>query len=67
MKQEPKRRYETGIPLRPAFIELVLEDVPVPKAAILGQLGEGFKIAMMSLDGGRIGRGPGLRRGLRRH
>ena len=27
----------------------------VPKTAILGQLGEGFKIAMMGLDGGRIG------------
>ena len=35
--------------------ELVLEDVRVPKTAILGQLGEGFKIAMMGLDGGRIG------------
>ena len=38
-----------------AVSELVLEDVRVPKSAILGQPGEGFKIAMMGLDGGRIG------------
>lgn len=33
----------------------MLEDVRLPKTAILGHLGEGFKIAMMGLDGGRIG------------
>ena len=38
-----------------AVSELILEDVRVPQSAILGQLGEGFKIAMMGLDGGRIG------------
>lgn len=38
-----------------AVSELVLEDVRVPESAILGQIGEGFKIAMMGLDGGRIG------------
>lgn len=38
-----------------AVSELVLEDVRVPESAILGELGEGFKIAMMGLDGGRIG------------
>ncbi|MBR2560548.1 MAG: acyl-CoA dehydrogenase family protein [Eubacterium sp.] len=38
-----------------AVSELVLEDVRVPETAILGNLGEGFKIAMMGLDGGRIG------------
>ena len=38
-----------------AVSELVLEDVRVPSSAILGKLGEGFKIAMMTLDGGRIG------------
>ena len=38
-----------------AVSELVLEDVRVPETAILGKLGEGFKIAMMGLDGGRIG------------
>lgn len=35
--------------------ELVLENVRVPEENILGKLGEGFKIAMMGLDGGRIG------------
>lgn len=38
-----------------AVSELVLEDVRVPETAILGNIGEGFKIAMMGLDGGRIG------------
>lgn len=38
-----------------AVSELVLEDVRVPETAILGKIGEGFKIAMMGLDGGRIG------------
>ena len=38
-----------------AVSELVLEDERLPKTAILGHLGEGFKIAMMGLDGGRIG------------
>jgi butyryl-CoA dehydrogenase len=31
------------------------EDCPVPKRFRLGQEGEGFKIAMATLDGGRIG------------
>lgn len=35
--------------------ELVLENVRVPVENLLGKLGEGFKIAMMGLDGGRIG------------
>ena len=35
--------------------ELVLENVRVPEENLLGSLGEGFKIAMMGLDGGRIG------------
>ena len=35
--------------------ELVLEDVQVPKENLLGEIGKGFKIAMMTLDGGRIG------------
>jgi alkylation response protein AidB-like acyl-CoA dehydrogenase len=35
--------------------ELHFENCRVPKANILGQLGEGFKIAMQTLDGGRIG------------
>ncbi len=36
---------------------LTLEQVRVPADALLGQLGEGFRIAMMALDGGRIGIG----------
>lgn len=35
--------------------ELVFEDMIVPKENLLGQLGKGFKIAMTTLDGGRIG------------
>jgi butyryl-CoA dehydrogenase len=35
--------------------ELHFENCHVPKENVLGQLGEGFKIAMMTLDGGRIG------------
>jgi butyryl-CoA dehydrogenase len=35
--------------------EVVLKDCRIPKANLLGQEGQGFKIAMMTLDGGRIG------------
>ncbi|MEA4925118.1 MAG: acyl-CoA dehydrogenase [Syntrophomonadaceae bacterium] len=35
--------------------DLVFEDCRVPKENLLGQIGEGFKIAMATLDGGRIG------------
>lgn len=35
--------------------ELVFEDVKVPKENLLGELNKGFQIAMMTLDGGRIG------------
>ncbi|MCH7665126.1 MAG: acyl-CoA dehydrogenase [Acidobacteria bacterium] len=35
--------------------ELVFEDMRVPAAQRLGEEGEGFKIAMRALDGGRIG------------
>ncbi len=35
--------------------ELIFKDVRVPKENILGKRGEGFKIAMKALDGGRIG------------
>lgn len=35
--------------------ELVFEDCKVPKENLLGQEGKGFKIAMQTLDGGRIG------------
>jgi len=35
--------------------ELVFQDVKIPKENLLGEEGKGFKIAMMTLDGGRIG------------
>lgn len=35
--------------------ELFLENVRVPNSAMLGQVGEGFKIAMSALDNGRYG------------
>ncbi len=37
--------------------ELIFEDCVVPANHLLGKEGEGFKIAMMELDGGRIGIG----------
>ena len=38
-----------------ATAELIFENVRVPKENILGKVGGGFKVAMMTLDGGRIG------------
>ncbi len=38
-----------------ATTELIFEECRIPKDNLLGQLGKGFKIAMMTLDGGRIG------------
>ena len=35
--------------------ELIFENCIVPKENLLGEEGKGFKIAMMTLDGGRIG------------
>lgn len=37
--------------------ELIFEDCKVPKENLLGEIGKGFKVAMMTLDGGRIGIG----------
>ena len=37
--------------------DLIFEDCIVPKENLLGELNKGFKIAMMTLDGGRIGIG----------
>ena len=37
-----------------ATFELVFDNVKVPKENLLGKKGEGFKIAMATLDGGRI-------------
>ncbi|MBO5995494.1 MAG: acyl-CoA dehydrogenase [Firmicutes bacterium] len=38
-----------------ATYELVFDDVKVPKENLLGEIGQGFKIALSTLDGGRIG------------
>ncbi|MGI6719154.1 MAG: acyl-CoA dehydrogenase [Bacteroidales bacterium] len=38
-----------------ATCELIFENCVVPKENLLGKLGGGFKIAMKTLDGGRIG------------
>ena len=37
--------------------ELIFKDCIIPATCLLGKEGEGFKIAMMELDGGRIGIG----------
>jgi len=38
-----------------ATCELIMEDCIVPKENLLGKIGQGFKVAMKTLDGGRIG------------
>ncbi|MCF0210514.1 MAG: acyl-CoA dehydrogenase [Bacteroidales bacterium] len=38
-----------------ATCELIMENCEVPKENMLGKLGQGFKIAMITLDGGRLG------------
>lgn len=35
--------------------EILLQECRVPASNVLGQVGEGFKIAMQTLDGGRVG------------
>jgi acyl-CoA dehydrogenase len=36
-------------------VELVIDDAPLPRSALLGPEGQGFSIAMQALAGGRIG------------
>lgn len=38
-----------------ATTELIFKDMMIPKENLLGKEGQGFKIAMQTLDGGRIG------------
>jgi alkylation response protein AidB-like acyl-CoA dehydrogenase len=37
--------------------ELILEDVPVPRANVLGEIGKGYRVAIETLNEGRIGIG----------
>ncbi|WP_028784138.1 acyl-CoA dehydrogenase [Thalassobacillus devorans] len=49
-----KKEKKLGIRSSPTT-ELIFEDCKVPKENLLGEEGKGFKIAMMTLDGGRNG------------
>lgn len=49
-----KKEKKMGIRSSPTM-ELIFEDCRVPKENILGERDQGFKIAMMTLDGGRNG------------
>ena len=49
-----KKEHKMGI-RSSQTMELIFQDVKVPVANRLGKDGEGFKIAMSTLDGGRIG------------
>jgi len=40
-----------------ATYELIFENCKIPKENLLGEVGKGFKVAMTTLDGGRIGIG----------
>ncbi|MBT9154346.1 MAG: Acyl-CoA dehydrogenase [Firmicutes bacterium] len=49
-----KKEHKLGIRTS-VTMELVFQDCRIPKANLLGKEGDGFKIAMATLDGGRIG------------
>ena len=49
-----KKEHKMGI-RGSATCELIFENCIVPKENLLGKVGEGFKVAMQTLDGGRIG------------
>ncbi|OEH93231.1 acyl-CoA dehydrogenase [Bacillus solimangrovi] len=49
-----KKEKKLGIRSSPTT-EIIFDNCRVPKENLLGNLGEGFKVAMMTLDGGRNG------------
>ncbi|GAV25517.1 acyl-CoA dehydrogenase [Carboxydothermus islandicus] len=49
-----KKEKKLGIRSSPT-VELVFENCRIPKENLLGEEGQGFKIALSTLDGGRIG------------
>lgn len=49
-----KKESKLGIRSSPTT-EIMFENCRVPKENLLGEVGEGFKVAMMTLDGGRNG------------
>ncbi|MDU4962058.1 MAG: acyl-CoA dehydrogenase [Sporomusaceae bacterium] len=49
-----KKEHKMGI-RSSITMELIFQDVKIPKENLLGKEGDGFKIAMTTLDGGRIG------------
>lgn len=49
-----KKEQKMGIRSSPT-LELVFENCRVPRENLLGEEGEGFRVAMKTLDGGRIG------------
>ena len=49
-------RIENKMGIRSAQVsEIILEDCKIPAANLIGKEGDGFKLAMKALDGGRIG------------
>ena len=59
MRAIPKIRQvylREGVAVRAAAVsELIFEDCRIPGSCMMGQVGDGFKIAMSGLDSGRIG------------
>ncbi|WP_136796291.1 MULTISPECIES: acyl-CoA dehydrogenase [Desulfosediminicola] len=49
-----KKEQKMGIRSSPT-LELVFEDCRIPRENLLGEEGQGFRVAMKTLDGGRIG------------
>jgi alkylation response protein AidB-like acyl-CoA dehydrogenase len=49
-----KKEQKMGIRSSPTM-ELVFDNCRIPRENLLGELGKGFKVAMQTLDGGRIG------------